>query len=347
MRPHTLAVGALLAAPFFAVAASAQVARSGVEVRREGANVAFFIDGKLFTRYDTTTGPNKPYFYPVNAPGGRTITRHWPVEPGKIAGETTDHPHHRGMWFAHGAMNGTDFWTEGKGKGRSVHAGYERIESGPIYGRMVARTDWIDAAGKKIAEDRRDVRVYARRGGYVMDLEIAVKAVGGPLVWGDTKEGTFAIRLADSMRVNAGKNKAGDGHIVTAAGNKDAAAWGRPAAWVDYYGPVEGKTVGVAIFDYPGNLRHPTTWQVRDYGLFAANPFGLHDFNPANPPRAGDHVTPTGKTTTFRYRVYVHEGDTSAAGVGALGPHPPAPSPTLWERGRKIPRAGVMPKPLH
>ena len=45
------------------------------------------------------------------------------------------------------------------------------------------------ARANKIAEDTRDVRVYAIQGGYLMDFEIALKAVGGPLKWGDTKEG--------------------------------------------------------------------------------------------------------------------------------------------------------------
>jgi len=45
------------------------------------------------------------------------------------------------------------------------------------------------------------------------------------------------------------------------------------ADWCDYYGSIGGKTVGIAMFDHPSNPRHPTTWHVRDYGLFAANPF--------------------------------------------------------------------------
>jgi hypothetical protein len=292
---------------------------SGVSLRREGANVAFFVDGKLFTRYDTTTGPNKPYFYPLNTPGGRQVVRHGPVEPGKIAGETTDHPHHRGLWFTHGLMNDVDFWLEGKGAGRTVHTGYATLESGPNAGHMVATTDWLAPDGKKLAEDRRDVRVSKAANGYVLDFVIAVKAVGRPLVWGDTKEGTFALRVADSMRVNPGGGKTGEGRIVTSTGVEDAAAWGKPAVWVDYVGPVDGQTVGVALVDHPRNPRHPTPWHVRDYGLFAANPFGLHDFDPAkkDDPKAGEMVTPEGESVTFRYRVLVHDGPLAAKDLDA------------------------------
>jgi hypothetical protein len=109
-----------------------------------------------------------------------------------------------------------------------------------------------------------------------------------------------------------GKDKKGEGRIVNSAGDTDGAAWGKKAAWCDYYGPVGGETVGVAIFDHPENLRHPTTWHVRDYGLFAVNPFGLHDFDPAlkNNPNAGDHLTPEGQTLRFRYRLLLHRGTT-------------------------------------
>ena len=56
-----------------------------------------------------------------------------------------------------------------------------------------------------------------------------------------------------------------------------------------------GKTVGLAIFDHPSNPRHPTTWHVRDYGLFAANPFALHDME-RKPAHAGDMKVEPGQS---------------------------------------------------
>jgi hypothetical protein len=73
--------------------------------------------------------------------------------------------------------------------------------------------------------------------------------------------------------------------------------------------------MGVAIFDHPGNPRHPTWWHVRDYGLFAANPFGIHDFE-KKPAGTGDYRIPAGQSLTFRYRFYIHRGDASEANVG-------------------------------
>ncbi len=283
-----------------------------IQVKSVEKNVEILIEGALFTRYDVTTGPNKPYLYPIRALGGKPLTRRWPLE--EVAGEERDHPHHRGLWFTHGAMNGIDFWTEGAGTGKSVHTRFDGLRSGSVQGSLSARADWIGPDGKKIAEDTRFVTVTPLPGGNILlDFMILVKAVGGPLHWGDTKEGTFALRVPESMKVD----KPGGGTLINAEGLKNAALWGKKSPWNDYFGPVMGETLGMAIFDHPENLRYPTTWHSRTYGLFAANPFGLHDFDATKktPKGAGDLITPEGKSVTFRYRVYFHRGDTSAADV--------------------------------
>ena len=54
---------------------------------------------------------------------------------------------------------------------------------------------------------------------------------------------------------------------------------------------------------------------MRTYGLFAANPFGWHDFGR---PERGDYTIPGGQAIEFSYRVVLHEGDTKSANVPAL-----------------------------
>jgi hypothetical protein len=228
--------------------------------------------------------------------------------------EEHDHPHHRSLWFAHGAVNGIDFWSEQKGFGKIVHAGFTEIKSGRESGLIKSRDQWIAPDGKLVCSDERVLRIYtpetaAER---VFDFEITLSATNGDVTFGDTKEGTMALRLAETMRL---KGKVGHGHIINSAGVKDEATWGKRAEWCDYSGPVDGKTVGIAIFDNPQNPRHPTWWHVRDYGLFAANPFGQHDFEKLKDKAAGDFVIPAGKSATFRYRFYIHEGDEQQAKV--------------------------------
>ncbi len=289
---------------------------SGVIVDRSGLNLDIRIDNQLFTRYDSTTGPNKPYFYPIFAQGGKRMARGYPLE--NLPKEEKDHPHHRGLWFTHGEVNGADFWSEGPKAGKTVTTKVEATQSGPIYGYFRTTTDWLAQDGKKVAEDTREVTIYALAEGRMLDLSVTMKHKDGPLHFGDTKEGSLGIRVPESMRVKPNSDGAGQGHIVTSAGLKDAATWGKKAEWVDYYGPVDGETLGIAILDDPGNLRHPTTWHVRDYGLFAANPFGLHDFGPGVPAGAGDHTVAAGGAITFKYRIYLHKGTAEEAGIAKL-----------------------------
>lgn len=275
-------------------------------VRRAGQNVDVMLGGQLFARYDATTGPNKPYFHPVYAPGRRLVVRGYPVAT--RPGETSDHIHHRGLWFTHGSVNGEDYWAETQS--RTVNTGYQGLVGGPIYAAFTATTDWISKEGKRIAQDTREVTAYDLDGCRILDISITMKPVGEALVFGDTKEGSFGLRLADSMRL-----RGGDGHIVNSEGLTDGATWGKRAAWVDYSGTVDGATVGVAILEHPSSFRHPTYWHVRDYGLFTANPFGMHDFEQGMSANAGVHTVPVGGSLELRYRVLVHMGAAKDAAI--------------------------------
>jgi hypothetical protein len=131
-----------------------------------------------------------------------------------------------------------------------------------------------------------------------------VKATKGPVTFGDNKEGAFGMRVAHSMSVDAKQG----GKIINSEKQTNEGAWGKPAAWVDYHGPVQGETAGIAIFNHPSSFRYPTYWHVRTYGLFAANPFGLHEFIRAKATE-GAYTIRSGKSMTLRYRVYLHRGD--------------------------------------
>lgn len=282
-----------------------------MQVKPEGNDLVIHIGDTLFTRYTTHSGPNKPFFYPILTPDGKPITRRWPMESG--TGETTDHPHHRGLWFTHGAVNGIDFWSEEAKTGKTVNTGFSELASGPVCAHFRARTDWIAPDGKQIARDARDVDIYALpNGDRLLDFAITVTPNGVPLIFGDTKEGMYGLRLADTLAPSQKKG----GAMINSRGDRNGSAWGKPAEWVDYWGPIAGKTYGVAMFDAPENLRHPQTWHARDYGLFAINPFGLHDFGRGEK-GAGDYTVPANGTLHLRYRLLFHQGDTETAAVAA------------------------------
>lgn len=281
--------------------------KAGVELLPEGGAVEVKVGGKPFLTYQTTLGP-KPFYWPIYGPTGARITRAYPME--KVEGEKTDHPHQRSLWFTHGKVNGIDFWSEMKNHGSIKETSRKLVTSGPVLASIVTTDDWLGPDGTKVCEDTRTVRFYNVAATRVLDFDIEVRASEGPVVFGDTKEGMFGIRVPTSMDVTSKKG----GKITNAEGLNDEAAWGKASPWVDYTGPVEGKTLGIAILNHPESFRHATTWHVRTYGLFAANPFGLKDFNKANKP--GDYTIPKGESIRFQYRVVFHEGDTASAKVG-------------------------------
>ena len=280
-------------------------ADSGVTVRDLGGRVRIEVNGALFTEYFYRDVP-RPYCYPLIGPGSLAMTRKWPME--SPPGEEHDHKHHRSFWFAHGSVNGQDLWSEEGKFGQTKHVSFIKLESGAKSGLIESTNTWVGADGTVLCSDVRKFTVFGTTPERVFDFEITIHASHGDVTFGDTKEGSMSLRLAESMRLTHKGNQPGQGHIVSSEGVLDGATWGKRADWVDYHGPVENQEVGAAIFDHPKNPRHPTWWHVRDYGLFAANPFGIHDFE-KKPAHSGDFLIPAGKTATFRYRFILHRGD--------------------------------------
>jgi hypothetical protein len=284
-----------------------------VELVETNDVVRVTFDGRLFTEYHFRNVP-RPFLYPLLDARGSHLTRRWPME--EAPGEEHDHPHHRSFWFTHGEVNGHDLWSESDKSGRQVHQYFVTKQSGDDAGVLTTRNEWRARDGKLLATDERTMRFHRPKGAErVVDFEITLFPRDGDLTLGDTKEGTFALRVAESLRVTQPKGRPpGTGVLVNSRGQRNGAVWGQRAEWADYSGTVDGQTVGLAIFDHPANPRHPTWWHARDYGLFAANPFGVHDFE-KKPKGEGDLKVPAGTSVTFRYRVYVHPGDAQQAGV--------------------------------
>ena len=274
------------------------------------------VDGDQFASYETRNG-HQPVIWPIIGPGGQAMTRRFPLgEP--AAGEKVDHPHHRSLWFNHGLVNGLDFWAEppandkGDPKNLIRHREFSIIGSGDGVAKLVAVNDWL-SDGKKVCEDERTILFGADRHGRWIDVTVVVTASDGPLTFGDTKEGSFGIRVPGALAVDSKQG----GEIRNSRGDRNDAAWGRAAEWVDYRGVVAGNKVGVAVFDMPDSFRHPTRWHVRTYGLFAANPFGDRDF-PAGERAQGEAKLAQGEQLRLHYRVLLYSGELTPAELEAI-----------------------------
>jgi hypothetical protein len=283
-----------------------QAATFTLEKDAEGVNV--MCDGKLFTRYIIKSGA-KPILWPILGPTGQEMTRGYPMREPR-GPEKRDHVHHRSLWFDHGNVNGISFWDESSdGHGRIDHVEYLGMTEGP-QAMIRTRNEWKAPDEHVVCTDVRTMVFGADDKTRWIDFRVTVTAPQGPVVFGDTKEGSFGMRVGGAMSVD---DKAG-GKITNSDGLVDGDAWGKRAAWVDYSGPIDGQVVGIAILNHPKSLRYPTYWHVRTYGLFAANPFGVHDF--LNQPDANGSLTlATGDAFSLYYRVILHAGDVTAGRI--------------------------------
>jgi predicted negative regulator of RcsB-dependent stress response len=278
-----------------------------------------------------------PFLYPVVGPNGENVTRHYPIKAG-VPGEEPDHPWHRSIRFSHSDVNGFNFWwSPGKEKaGHTAEIKLEKIEkitSGKT-GEVIFWNQWLGDGKLVLREKVRLTFMPMENRQLLMDYDTELQAADAPVVFGDKRDGGLLVRVAGTMKVESEKGEKGSGCILNSRGDKDATAWGKRAEWTDYCGPdASGKTVGIAIFDHPSNIRFPTHWHARKYGLLAANRFGNDHFQgkyddhktivcrpagdscPACASHSGDYTIPAGKSISLKHRLYFHHGDSSAAGV--------------------------------
>ncbi len=254
----------------------------------------------------------KPSLAPLRSAGGLIVTRRFPME--QVEGETRDHPHHKGLWIGYGDVNAINFWEvepaskpssgnpADKGKIRLVKI--DELKSGKKSGSLTAIFAWLSPNETEVLEEQRTMIFYDDEKLRRVDVDATFTAKT-TATFADTKEGFFAIRVADSMSGKKG------GVLTNSEGaHTEKDVWGKHADWVDYVGPVDGQKIGILILDNPQNPNHPPRWHARDYGLFAVNPFGVKDFDPGSTTKGGYRL-PAGQNLRFRYRVIIHPGDTS------------------------------------
>ena len=277
-----------------------------VALEQSGGKVDILIHGALFTSYNYDVQYARPFLYPVIGPYGHGITRNYPMVA-DVPGESSDHEHHRSLYTAFGEVNDVDNWSENpKGHGRVVHKAFASLESGPVYGRIVAENDWVSQMGQSVVTETRTMAFYSTpSSARIVDYAVVFHAGDEPVTFGDTKEGgILSVRVASSMDASRGLG----GQITNAYGGiNEGETWGKPSPWCDYSGPVAGRRVGIAVLDHPDNLRHPTQWHVRNYGLMTANCFGWSYYR-NDKSIDGSYTVLPNTDLTFRYRLYIHAG---------------------------------------
>jgi hypothetical protein len=306
-------------------------------VRDDAARrVDVLVDGKPFTSYVWPTTLKKPVLYPIRSAAGTLVTRGYPLDP--RASERVDHPHHVGLWFNYGDVNGIDFWNNTDATpeadrpkmGTIVHKGIVEAKGGRT-GVLTTDMDWLMPDGSVVLTQRTTYTFSGTGTTRTIDLDITLTARETRVALTDNKEGTLGLRVTreleeptekPELRTDAsGKpakaptvDTAGvNGVYLTSEGVKGAAVWGTRAKWCLLSGTVGVGPVSVAIFDRPGNPGYPTYWHARGYGLFAANPLGQKALS--NGKDTLNFAIEPKQSARFRYRILVTDGAQTAAHV--------------------------------
>jgi hypothetical protein len=292
--PTTMVLGVGLLLPADRNRSGAAEQAGAAVIQASKTHIDFTSGKNLVTRYVIDPKASKPYFWPLNALPGVSVTRAWPMEDDKGTKKDHDHPHHKSAWFCHGDVipegleykkhiknvEGVDFWSETVGHGKIVCVRVDSPKTSKNQASIVTANEWRTAEGQKVLDETRTIHFYPFAPGanlLVLDVDLHASVCG--ITFGDTKEGSLGVRVKTSMRADRGKGvlinaegKSGEGK----GSNKDrAGCWGLVSAWCDYSGPADdaGTVAGISLFADPNN-RIDTAWHARNYGLLAANPFG-------------------------------------------------------------------------
>ena len=309
---------------------SQQRARVQVIPDESNRRVDVTVDGRPFTSYIYPTSLKKPVLYPIRSANGIVVTRGFPLEPRPR--ERVDHPHHVGLWFNHGDVNGLDFWNNSDEipaeraatMGTIVHRAVIKTQAGSDRGDLIVESDWKRADGVSLLAERTH---FVFRGDSAMrsiDRITTLTARNEPVVFRDNKEGTVGLRVARELEQPADKpevftdaagtpstvpvldNTGVTGLYTSSEGLKGDAVWGTRGRWAQLTGTLNKEPITIAILDHPGNPEFPTYWHARGYGLFAANPLGRKVFDPKQT-ELTLKLEP-GKSVTFMHRILVLNG---------------------------------------
>ena len=288
--------------------------------RKSEQKIDVMISGKLFTSFCYPDSMVKQVLYPILTSAGTPVTRGWPISP--RPNERHDHPHHIGMWLNYGDVNTYDFWNNSSAtppEVRSVHSGriahqkVRKISSGAGEGRLTTYEKWLSPFGNKILSEKTEYHFIANGSTRIIDRITTLTADTSVVVFGDTEEGMFAIRVAKQLELPSKKEKENPkeggptADYRSSEGITGSEVWSTRARWMNLFGHVGDEKISLVICDHPGNVTYPTYWHARGYGLFSANPFGVKDFTDGK--QTLNYTISEGKSLTFRYRIIISSGN--------------------------------------
>lgn len=304
-----------------------------INVDEADKKVDVLVGGELFTSYIYPNTIKKPVLWPVISPEGNVLTRSYPME--NKEGDRTDHPHHVGIWFNYGDVNGLDFWNnsdaipeEERSKfGTIYHQSIDKVKGGNGKASFQTESLWKAPDNTSLLKEETTFSFKAMEGVRIIDRKTKLTALVDEVDFTDNKEGMYAIRVARELELPSDKpTELMDSHgVVTrvekmdntyvkgdyrsSEGIEGGDVWGTRATWMKLGSEINGEDVSLVIVDHPKNVGYPTYWHARDYGLFAANPLGQKVFSEGK--EELNFSLQKGKSVTFNYRMIIASSDLS------------------------------------
>jgi hypothetical protein len=271
-----------------------------LHVLKNGRHMATYLYDSVFL---------KPVLYPVYSASGIMIQRRYPFSVEE--GESHDHPHHTGLFFTYGTegeVNGNNYWANQQGSSKIKHVAVSRKTTDSDQAVLGITAHWIDRNGELVMEEDRTMIFTGNDVTNIIDFTIRLKAITEDVVFKDTKEGMFGLRVADWLSENHGSGL----YLNSSGDTTEAGVWGKRAAWVWLEGSFEGNPIGIIIMNHPSSVNFPTFWHARGYGLFSANPLGQSVFQKGlgvENPESLNFVIKSGETALFKFRMIIYEED--------------------------------------
>lgn len=274
----------ILALMLFGVGVQSQVK---ITAEKIGDKIEFRSNGNLLTNYILSEHEKYPFFYPVNGPSKASVT----------SMRNGNYPHHSSLFFGCDRVNGGNYWQEGLERGQIISLRADIIETGGQKAVVVNECIWKRPGADAPIKDKRIITVtWISKDKYYIDFNITMEMLMDVTIK-KTNHSLFSGRMDPDLAVTNG------GTMINAEGDTgEKGTFGKPSAWMDYYGKRMGGIEGMAILQHPTNAFFPSPWFTRDYGFFSPTPM----YWPEN-----DEFTmlKKGEKIKLKYRVIVHSGD--------------------------------------
>lgn len=237
-------------------------------VFQERGALVFRLNRRLLGRYVYEHEKlTRPAWIDMHSTSGIRVTRNFPPRLPEDEGAMDHELMHPGIWISFGHLDGEDYW---RLTSRTRHA--EFVESPSVEQGVVSfavRNEYLRRDKQQVVcQEVTRYRLVPRPEGILMLIDAEFRSETADFYFGDQEESGLAFRVESKLRVDAGR-----GTILNDRGERNGKGiWGKPAKWVDYAAPVDGRHVGLMVMPSPHNAR-PCWMHVRDYGLVVANPF--------------------------------------------------------------------------